>query len=981
MDDRSKPAQRNDIPKIDAANNEAARGLRAVEAGAASDKPSDTEDNLDANRANEEAAKGFYAGSGREMTAYKGQVKGKSFLKGKGPIGLVIALIIGFGGIFSVTQLFQPFALVENFIEMFNSMHVSVHNRSDAFFKMQMGTGKYKNPIKGSLFRGDTFNISNRQRARLAKQGIEVEGSGASTVLKYTDLDGNVKTVTPATFKDTYRTDPDFFSKYNSGSMTWRGAISNWFGEITTKFLRSNKITRNLFKKYKEEVDSPDSGGGRKIAIDLMAEGTDEIKGGRTTGAETQEIMVQDKDPVTGKLLYNPDGSPKMVGTGEYKLTGKTDTLEGGVSWNRSSITEGEVKSKLSVLSEKYSQTANTVVNVACGVFNFIGAVTLMVNASNLLQIANLTTGYLEAIDKAKIGYADESPITELASILNEPKENKHKVFRGLFRRTTEEVTNGTPMEAEGIAGVFERRHADVNDPSIKSFNFSSNSKGILNTIANTMAGADAYEASAIAKVASNTVSSLIEAGKIASCLAGIAGTLFTLGVSAAACLPLVTGGFLDVLRSIALGASIGIAVSILTPIAFEMFSRNIIKDIGGEDLGNALVSGANIYMGNTHRANGGSLSNLEKYTEFALARQDVIAEKAKYERLNRSPFDVTSKYTFMGTLLTQMMSFLNSTSLLDVVSSSSSVLSSSIVAISPTAKAASVADTLMSPDEFAETCPYLASIGAVGDSYCNPYSITDISTINEDPAEFINILDEQGNFLNETTSDGNVKINAGSDLAKYILFCDNRASSFGFADQNIANQIATFANIDTGRTFIDSFGNAALGVIPVVGDVIDIAQNSQVLTHMGYISGESCVAGNQQISAFAPDWETAKNYQRFIEDQSLAESMGLVEKSAVSVFLDEYYEQNPLDNSYEGIIARYSGLDKESVVAVLDIVEYGNYIANYDPTTRHQFGEPEVETPNRIIFETEDYVAENQAIVLTNAISFADVRNRSFVV
>ena len=82
MDDRSKPAQRNDIPKIDAANNEAARGLRAVEAGAASDKPKETGDNLDANRANEEAANGLYTGTGRELVSVKGKGKGKFSLKG-----------------------------------------------------------------------------------------------------------------------------------------------------------------------------------------------------------------------------------------------------------------------------------------------------------------------------------------------------------------------------------------------------------------------------------------------------------------------------------------------------------------------------------------------------------------------------------------------------------------------------------------------------------------------------------------------------------------------------------------------------------------------------------------------------------------------------------------------------------------------------------------------------------------------------------
>ena len=36
--------------------------------------------------------------------------------------------------------------------------------------------------------------------------------------------------------------------------------------------------------------------------------------------------------------------------------------------------------------------------------------------------------------------------------------------------------------------------------------------------------------------------------------------------------------------------------------------------------------------------------------------------------------------------------------------------------------------------------------------------------------------------------------------------------------------------------------------------------------------------------------------YQRFIEDQRLLENMGLIEKSSVTAFLEDYYEKHPLD-------------------------------------------------------------------------------------
>lgn len=83
----------------------------------------------------------------------------------------------------------------------------------------------------------------------------------------------------------------------------------------------------------------------------------------------------------------------------------------------------------------------------------------------------------------------------------------------------------------------------------------------------------------------------------------------------------------------------------------------------------------------------------------------------------------------------------------------------------------------------------------------------------------------------------------------------------------------------------------------------------------------------------FVPTQKGRNN--RFSEDQRLLENMGLVEKSSVTAYLEAYYEKHPLDNSYEGILARRSGLTKDQVIAYLDKLEYLAKIAEYDPTGR----------------------------------------------
>jgi hypothetical protein len=222
------------------------------------------------------------------------------------------------------------------------------------------------------------------------------------------------------------------------------------------------------------------------------------------------------------------------------------------------------------------------------------------------------------------------------------------------------------------------------------------------------------------------------------------------------------------------------------------------------------------------------------------------------------------------------------------------------------------------------KNCPELYEIHAVGDAFCNPYIGTDTSTMSIQPAEVVNSAVVNDSLEDVTGDEGAPKIKENSDLAKYIIYCGQRESQFGTPDQNIAS------DVDGGSTG-STTGDAVLGAVPIVGDVLDIISNSDKLANLGYITGESCVTGNESS---ALEWKDAKYYQRFIEDQRLAEAEGVIEKSAVTEFVSSYYEKHPLDNSFEGVIARYSGMSKEKVIATLSLMELSEWIAEYEPTT-----------------------------------------------
>jgi hypothetical protein len=265
--------------------------------------------------------------------------------------------------------------------------------------------------------------------------------------------------------------------------------------------------------------------------------------------------------------------------------------------------------------------------------------------------------------------------------------------------------------------------------------------------------------------------------------------------------------------------------------------------------------------------------------------------------------------------------------------------------------------------DSTEKTCPGLDSVGAVGDAFCNPYRISDFESdvMEADPADIVLKVKEldDDNFIDDDSSESdvpeiNTKMGGGDDASKlmeYIVYCGQRDSPLGMTDFNIAD------NISSGATTLES-------QIPVWGGIADIIQAGELLKKIGYVSGESCVAKEadsdtkQEVGSRAFTWDEARYYQRFIEDQRFMESTGMVEKSSVTIALDKYYEENPVDTSYEGVMARMTGMTKEGVIAASDMIDYFLWIADYKPDGYfpYNYEEPESE---QIAIEDDDLIID----------------------
>ena len=1000
--------------KDEAAKN-AEQNLSNAEQNASDSPVNEGEDIDDINGM--EGGSGFHPVNSFVSTASSKTLVGRfafNKLNNKGPVGTVILLLIIVGTMMFSAQSLMPFSLLSQLRDKFDGINISNQTRSKVFLRTQLKRKDIKGATTKKVF-GDgseVYKLSKNQQAKLAAEGIELqefevgEGNNKQTVsalvfddgsgtrklvaADYDDIDvlkklgSGVIDVDPdvngvgkykldldniETFDTKWRTDTDFMNGYNKSSRTWRGSVGAWFDGITARFLNRFALTRKIFGKFIERVEGEQAGNTRSRVSDTINDSgvqdtsrsletvtydsedeyeveTDDGKGGTTkTTAKSDNGQRGFYDGVDSKARPGVEGSADILESRGID----TDKVSLGSSKNtKAKVAEMKTKLENSV-SKRVSGIANLVANSTCMILNVVGTVMLVGAAQESVQLLKVATSFLETVDKTRAGDGEGAPIHTLGNALTMKTDTVIENEDG--REVVKEDMSA--MQSNGIMSLYTGLAMNPYDKSVKSFTFGETVNNILGQVTTSM---ESFRACAIAKIAAATVSAVLDLAEI------ILGVL-TGGVSVLA--KKAGEALFGAAISVGVATVVSAITSTLIPKIVTWVIRDLVTDLAGENYGNAIMAGASKYMSSNFRNGGGSLTNKNEYLSYRVQQEAILAEQAEYERRTLSPFDVTSRHTFLGSIMNQVITLSTlPNSAVGVFSNVSSMVGGSILALMPSASAASdIEKDMLSDEDFQKTCPFLASIGAYGDAYCNPYIITDMSTIGTDPGT----IEEDSHITNSVDSNGNIK--EGTNLAKYVLYCGNRTSDFGIADNNIVNEIGDSAFLNTSN----GTANAAIGAIPVIGDLADMFSNQAQLENAGFISGESCVAGNDSDTM---SWEEGKVYQRYVEDQRIYEAVQPGYKSTVTAFLDKYYEEHPLDQSYEGILARYSGLTKDQVIAALEYEEYIKFIAEYEPEERYAFGEKLVKKIQSKIFEAE---GDNSVSLLQHEVVYADVRNRAF--
>ena len=291
--------------------------------------------------------------------------------------------------------------------------------------------------------------------------------------------------------------------------------------------------------------------------------------------------------------------------------------------------------------------------------------------------------------------------------------------------------------------------------------------------------------------------------------------------------------------------------VDLVTPTISKSLVDNSFEDIKGVDAGEFLVEGAVNTGAMLAQASGGTMGDAESITEYARLNSSVIAMDAAADRMNRSPFDVSSKNTFLGSILYKFaVSNRGKNSIISQVASVMSVGMKSIASLMPGAYADGPGGYLT---QFGQ-CETIGLIWAAGSPGCGKNITFDTSTLNNPfgDAGFKKFVEE-----NTTLSGGVRTINDNSVLARFILYNDERTTTpMGVMDGGI----------------LDSLRNES-GSVPLVSSILQLIESL-----FGTSDADKRIANGAAFvnTSRNADWQTYKYAQRYV---SLARATAALKK------------------------------------------------------------------------------------------------------
>lgn len=746
------------------------------------------------------------------------------------------------------------------------------------------------------------------------------------------------------------------------------GRAGGYYSNTADASFNYHGNSRNVFNDYEQSGDADtDMRNFRGTVNDQLS--------GRTSAqlTTTREEEVEDLDE---------DGK----GTGSYSAEEQLNEITQEETKN-TYATEAEASEAVKTQLGKLASRVSKAVTWGCTALQIgiLAATTYQVTARTLQETGALN--FLESPSKTMAGYGTQAAANAFLNAITQATPTSVSDLRAatitgdsseamnaddsvmpqniisIDTGGATEEHNLSAVEADGLRAILTQSAPDVS----KAYNYSSASAGDIIT--------RGLKALGISMLACAGIQGGIAAFSLAVKIIPGVGQVTALGSSTwHAAKSLAT----QILKALGKGVILNVAVSsivlFLIPLFTKMYLSDAVNNFTGYAGGQNLASGISSASATLARnASGLPIASRETALVYNRLTQEVIAQEAEVDRMYRSPFDITSNNTFLGSILYGLLPATLSSAPNQGITSASSLIATTSKSIAQLTGQVSAAGEGTSFNTAFGSCDSLEDIGGACNAFGIEITATDPSILDIDvnDPQYISTIDAS---LDCNGNDCEVKENSG--LAKYIRYYAMRASPFGVYDMNIYNELQN--------------NNVVLSLIPYVGDGLDILNAGKVIANEDIITGAAYVASNDN-----PAWEENKYYSLYLIDNHILDQWGVYDDitNPVLAYMDKVNaEREAEDNSYIAKLARSIGATKEDTEMMLDVIAYYQFLETYDADMRIALNESTstIPTSEQIIATTKtnqliDYTNNNLPTTIFIAhidqIIYADTRNRNYTV
>jgi len=749
-------------------------------------------------------------------------------------------------------------------------------------------------------------------KSRLANNGIEVGHLNADGTFASGDflsgqsraLQFNGETIEVSDFSAKYLEDVNFRDAYYQAK---RGRVAGFFDDASDWVYKKLGLTRNIFNDYSPSGDAATDTQNFEGVLGSNLGGTD-------TNINTASHVTDD------------NGTPNDPSDDFTRLAPNGDDI------NVNEVPGDTPEIKAHGLATDLLNKVSNVGGIACTALRVANLANIAAFAASTADSINYAMGLVENISKMLAGEGDASAINDVLNFFTTSTTSKVPFTDASGNTSIKEVT-GSPLQSTGsrivLGGIIPTKY-DLNAYSLESITSSAKRTALVKG-GTAVACSSIQAASAIISLAATSIPGGTIAKVVIGMLAETVGGIIVTGIMAS-------------------------VVSAIVPVLARALFTNVLEAYTGIPAGDLFSQGFGDANANVARIGSAYTPGSQKAIEnHARATAVVLAQEAELDRLHRSPFDITSKNTFLGSLVVGFLPLLTSSSPATPISTLGSLTSNAVHSLLPSA----FADTPANNSSFTTVyndCSTIDKEGIKCNIYGRPIMTSDLSTIDVEPDDATYETVIMRNLSADAT-----EVKDNSELAKFITFCANRESPFGINDANILNALQS------------NYG-VILNNLPFLNNVVQLVNAAEDIANLGWATGENCFNSSDN-----PRWDNEfKYYQRFIEDSRILGQMDEDGENPILVFQEKYYTKHPLDNSPQGYLARITGMTKDDIAFLLEFIDYYNFLAEYDPTDLYPVA-PVANAKVELSFVS-NFLSAEQSTTL-NHILYADVRNRNYAV